>query len=430
MTKNEHYAIVELNKNILRVYSSSGEKFTSEVDLEAKNYSEKLCKSIKELKVKIEKIVFLVEEKDIYNRFFIVSSSEQDVEVYLRTKAEAFVGRALTELTVIFQKVSPFVYQFLGFDSTKLNLYKDLSLLCGVKNYTLLPISFIYATFVGKFDPFFFILKGGDEFTLVASEFGGVYYSGTFETSSDVNHKLTSLIDELSSFNRIEPVKDVYFYGEEVSLGKNFNSIDLNSLIVLSPEYSGFEKIKIAERVINDYPNVFTSYFNLLSRANIKQASSKEPSIIRNFIFLIFISCLILSALVFFFSKKVDLNNAKVSVKESSPASAVLSEKVVEATKEAVLNKSELRIKVENGTGLRDVASKGKEVLTQKGYSVVEIGNAQRFDYNSTEIQIKDSKKAFSDGLVKDLASSYKAVLGKALDENKNYDALVIIGKQ
>lgn len=430
MTKNGNFAIVELNKNVLRVYCSSGEKSTCEVDLQGKNYSEQLCKAVKEFKAKVEKLVYLLPEKEVYNRFFIVSSDEKDVNLYLRGKAEAFVGRPLSELHVTFQKVSPFVYQFIGIDSAKLNLYKDASLLCGIRNYSLIPVSFIFSTFVGKFDPFFFILKATDEFTLIASEFGGVYYSGTFETSIDVNHKLTSLIDELSSFNRIEPVRDVYFYGEEISLGKTFNSVNLNSLIVLSPEYTGFEKIKIAERVINTYPNIFASYFNLTSQTNVKQTSEKQFPVIKSFILAVFISCLILSGLVFFFSKKVDMKNVQESVKESSSSPTVLAEKVVEATKEAVLNKSELRIRVENGTGLTNVASKGKELLTQKGYLVVEIGNAQRFDYNSTEIQIKDSKKLFGDGLVKDLAPSYKSVLGKALDESKSYDVLVIIGKQ
>lgn len=94
------------------------------------------------------------------------------------------------------------------------------------------------------------------------------------------------------------------------------------------------------------------------------------------------------------------------------------------------VNKSSLKVAVQNGSGEGGVAAKAAVVLKDAGYSVTLTGNADNFDYIDVTIKVKSIKKGFLAGLEKDLSGTY--TIGKAtsdLSSDASYDALVIIGK-
>ncbi|OGY24023.1 MAG: hypothetical protein A2Y57_02200 [Candidatus Woykebacteria bacterium RBG_13_40_7b] len=110
--------------------------------------------------------------------------------------------------------------------------------------------------------------------------------------------------------------------------------------------------------------------------------------------------------------------------KESTPSAQ-------EATQsaEAVLDKSTLRIKVLNGSGIEGAGQEAANLLQQLGYTIVSVSNASTFDYETTQIQIKESRVVFNGVLTNDLEAKYTITSGQALGELEEFDALVTVGK-
>jgi hypothetical protein len=95
------------------------------------------------------------------------------------------------------------------------------------------------------------------------------------------------------------------------------------------------------------------------------------------------------------------------------------------------LKRSVITIQVLNGGGKAGAASKMKEFLEDKGYTVSGTGNAESYTYDKTEILVKASQKAYLPTLEADLKASYTLGTSAAtLAESSSYDAQVIVGKE
>lgn len=94
------------------------------------------------------------------------------------------------------------------------------------------------------------------------------------------------------------------------------------------------------------------------------------------------------------------------------------------------LDRAELRVIIQNGGGVAGAATKASNFLRGLGYNVVSTGNADNFEYESTEISVKSTKKAYLDLLKKDLESEY--TIGSATSDytGTTADALVIVGQE
>ncbi|MFH1832871.1 MAG: LytR C-terminal domain-containing protein [Candidatus Levyibacteriota bacterium] len=94
------------------------------------------------------------------------------------------------------------------------------------------------------------------------------------------------------------------------------------------------------------------------------------------------------------------------------------------------LDRSDLTVEIQNGSGEKLVASKASDVLKILGYHVISIGNADNFDYEGTTIQVKESVSEYLSLLKKDLSIDYSVTSSSAeLSASSSADALVIIGK-
>lgn len=93
------------------------------------------------------------------------------------------------------------------------------------------------------------------------------------------------------------------------------------------------------------------------------------------------------------------------------------------------LDRADLSIVVLNGSGVSGAAGKLSTKLKDLGYTVSSTGNADSSDYESTEINVKSTKKNFLNLLKKDLGSDY--TIG---DTTTTYtgsgDAQIIIGAE
>lgn len=98
--------------------------------------------------------------------------------------------------------------------------------------------------------------------------------------------------------------------------------------------------------------------------------------------------------------------------------------------KQSGLDRSELSVEVQNGSGVAGAAAKASDALKTFGYNVVTVGNADNFDYADVTIQVKSAKSDYLSLLKKDLGANYTiGTTSAALTADFSADALVIVGK-
>jgi hypothetical protein len=98
--------------------------------------------------------------------------------------------------------------------------------------------------------------------------------------------------------------------------------------------------------------------------------------------------------------------------------------------KETGLDRSDLSVEVQNGSGIAGEAGKAADILKGFGYKIASTGNADNFDYEGVTIQVKSTKTNFLELLRQDLGFSYAIVdTSSDLDSSSTADALVIIGQ-
>jgi len=92
------------------------------------------------------------------------------------------------------------------------------------------------------------------------------------------------------------------------------------------------------------------------------------------------------------------------------------------------INRKEVKVKILNGSGVKGKASEVKDVLKNKGYEDILTGNADNFDYTTTEVQIKKSKPNLADAIKNDLKDNVPAPKITDLSEKEASDIIVIFG--
>lgn len=92
------------------------------------------------------------------------------------------------------------------------------------------------------------------------------------------------------------------------------------------------------------------------------------------------------------------------------------------------LDRADLSIIVQNGSGEAGVAKVMADKLTGLGYVISSTGNADNYDYTGATIQVKSADKAFLALLKKDLEDDYTITTATS-DYTGTGDALIIVGK-
>ncbi|MFH1560975.1 MAG: LytR C-terminal domain-containing protein [Patescibacteria group bacterium] len=93
-------------------------------------------------------------------------------------------------------------------------------------------------------------------------------------------------------------------------------------------------------------------------------------------------------------------------------------------------DRSGIKLKVLNGSGVPGLAGEAKDILEGLGYLDVAVGNANSYDYTETEIAVKEDGQEYFELLLTDLSGDYSvASQSSVLDEDSQYDAVVTLGK-
>lgn len=94
------------------------------------------------------------------------------------------------------------------------------------------------------------------------------------------------------------------------------------------------------------------------------------------------------------------------------------------------LDRSELSVAIQNGSGEGGVAKRASDLLKGLGYDVVSTGNADNFDYTDITAKVKATEKKYLPLLIKDLSTEYAIGSSSSdLSASESAEAVVIIGK-
>lgn len=91
--------------------------------------------------------------------------------------------------------------------------------------------------------------------------------------------------------------------------------------------------------------------------------------------------------------------------------------------------REDIKLQVLNGSGVIGDALRVKSFLEDAGYKEVTTANADNYDYKTTIVAVKESRKDYGDLLAKDLAKNYKVTISSTfLDEINDFDVVVTVG--
>lgn len=93
------------------------------------------------------------------------------------------------------------------------------------------------------------------------------------------------------------------------------------------------------------------------------------------------------------------------------------------------LDRTEVNVRVVNGSGVSGKAASVRDFLEEIGWKVASIGNADADDYETTEVRFKADSKKFESLILDDLSSDYDASASSDdLDASDSADIEVIVG--
>jgi hypothetical protein len=116
--------------------------------------------------------------------------------------------------------------------------------------------------------------------------------------------------------------------------------------------------------------------------------------------------------------KQTEKNNETVVLKPTTKPSPTPS-----------LDRKDIKVKILNGSGIKGKATDIKELLTKKGYSDIVTGNADSFDYTTSEIKVKDDKQDAFTLMKEDVSELLDINEASSLDEDDPADIVFIIGQ-
>lgn len=90
---------------------------------------------------------------------------------------------------------------------------------------------------------------------------------------------------------------------------------------------------------------------------------------------------------------------------------------------------SNYRVSVLNGSGKIGAAGSAASLLKEGGFEVANIGNASRYDYKETVIEVKDTvPEQVVRTLENALSKSYSVEMGEPIPSTSGYDIVVTVG--
>lgn len=460
--------VVSLNENLLKVTVSDQDGFRAgnrQLDaalaansqiLNVDLFCDQLDNLLQEVggsKVNKLPLNFLIEPNDIYLYFVTIPKNEQDVEEQVISQASARLqGVNLEDIYFSYQKIAPFVYQFVGIKREIVDRILEISTRLGMNLHAVVPWLSLLPKSLSDNNPAIFISKSNGKQVVALSELNGIYFSGVYDKDK-TTEELQKLVQELSVYKRSAPIKRVFTINyDDFALDESYQVMGLpipTNDLVQEADY----KLHILFRtVLSQHTELLETQLNMLNILPLPMEQKKKSPMVYVGITGVVLMLVAVGVAAYLFlgnstssgevagDSNGDSGSAVIEDAPESTPSGATAENVLsgsEPSSEAVsqepetsnLDKADLAIRIENGAGIAGVAGQTQTTLENLGYTVESIGNSENQERDNTLIQFKSSKIAFRDILVNDLKDEFEIVFEEGLDEASAYDVLIIVGK-
>lgn len=142
----------------------------------------------------------------------------------------------------------------------------------------------------------------------------------------------------------------------------------------------------------------------------------------------LFIASFVVSFGLFTIFSKTNLHLSMPSIGKKVEPTAVPTVALPSPTPTPSIQRSDLKIKILNGSGTAGKASEVKDILKGKNYQEIVTGNADNFDYTQTEIAIKKGKNDAKMYLLEDLKDYLSNAKITTLADTETADVVITIG--
>jgi len=443
--------LVSLNDNILKVTLKDDLSFkglTIELPKTAANDTEILdtnyiAQSISgalssglSFKGKSPLLHFLIEPQDVILKFITVSKKNGDVDSQIVSDIKGKLADTnIEDIYFSYQKIAPFVYQFVGIKKSILEKYLEIANQLKMNLQSVVPWVLMLPKCVTSGDPCIFVSKNLTNQVIALSELNGIYFSSVFDHEKSPE-ELQKLISDLSVYKRAAPITKVYSVNTDFfSLDPSYELQKLKVSNVENADSSDYLLHLLYYSLLENIPTTLGTQLNLLNALPLPAISKKNTS-------LVYVGAAVgVSALIFVVLAGLNVLNTKDLNKDLALSSNttvdtnVLGNEIVNESTQSTpsspandLKKTDITIRVENGAGVPGVAAKARDFLNGLGYKVAEIGNADESDRQTTLIKIKPSKADYKNMLIEDMKKTYQVSLEDTLSDTSAFDVVVIVG--
>jgi len=434
---------LSLNNNILRLtyigkeglktYSSqlAGDIVSDTKISDISRYAEEIKKGLAELtKISPSKLNLIVvtEPEDTILRFITVNKRDGDKQEQLLNDMKAKITEApLEDLYFSYQKIAPFLYQFVGVRKPYMDDLLEVVAGVGISLKNVVPWILLMPKYVGTNDPAVFICRIDGSHAMALSELNGIFYSGVSDKKITAE-QLESFVSELSLYKKKTPVKRVYTLNYQDFDVKGFEVSEIG-IPPISSEFADEFKINmLVNYMLDTEPDISFCQMNLLNLMPLPAVVKSNKSLVYVGAASILVIAGVLSFFLFF-NKKGDSSQLA-----SGDQNNVLSEQTSQNENQVVeqpapeLKKSDLKIKVLNGSGINGLAARTKTLLEEKGYTIIDIDTADE-TRDTTLFRFKKDKLAYKDLVQGDTKEAFPEVaVEDTLADTEGFDVLIVAG--
>jgi len=434
---------LSLNNNILRLtyigkeglktYSSqlAGDIVSDTKISDISRYAEEIKKGLAELtKISPSKLNLIVvtEPEDTILRFITVNKRDGDKQEQLLNDMKAKITEApLEDLYFSYQKIAPFLYQFVGVRKFYMDNLLEVAAGIGISLKNVVPWILLMPKYVGTNDPAVFICRIDGSHAMALSELNGIFYSGVSDKKITAE-QLESFVSELSLYKKKTPVKRVYTLNYQDFDVKGFEVSEIG-IPPISSEFADEFKINmLVNYMLDTEPDISFCQMNLLNLMPLPAVVKSNKSLVYVGAASILVIAGVLSFFLFF-NKKGDSSQLA-----SGDQNNVLSEQTSQNENQVVeqpapeLKKSDLKIKVLNGSGINGLAARTKTLLEEKGYTIIDIDTADE-TRDTTLFRFKKDKLAYKDLVQGDTKEAFPEVaVEDTLADTEGFDVLIVAG--
>jgi hypothetical protein len=379
---------------------------------------------------------FILEPQDVILRFFTLSKGlNGDEEQTLSEIRKKISDVDLQDLYFSYQKIAPFLYQFIGVRKDIMENYIEISNTIGIGLKSVIPWVLLLPRYTESTLPTIFVVKRGEQQVIALSELNGIFYTGVYEKER-TSVELHEFIKQVSFYNRTEPVKVLYTLNYDSFSMSDFevNRITLPVAELDSESTAGFEINILTNFMLDKEPMIISGQSNAVSLLPLPTVVKKASTLV--YVGSAVVGLALVGALVFFGILKRPATTEGNLAQNVNSEQAVLSE-TKSSTESAgsgsgqgqvVLKRSDLKVRVENGTGVSGLAAKTRDLLKNLGYDVVNIDTAEE-ERKETLLRFSKAKVNFKDMVVADMKDKFQdVIIEDSLKDGLEYDLLIIIG--